>query len=177
MALAVCARNLALAEQKAADLVAPCSACYTVLNKTDRLSPLRKASLEESRPGAALVSALTGEGLENLRGLLRSRLEFGAKAVRLRFPERDTQRIAGVYRAGRVLRHEVKDGEVHLEVEMPGRLLERYRGFMAGGFASHSSSFPWHSSPAQLPGPACLCPLGRTTSTPWPPRGSSDHQR
>jgi heterodisulfide reductase subunit B len=36
MALAVSARNLALAERDGADLVAPCSACYLVLQKTHR---------------------------------------------------------------------------------------------------------------------------------------------
>ncbi len=36
LALAVCARNLALAERAGGDLVAPCSACYLVLQKTNR---------------------------------------------------------------------------------------------------------------------------------------------
>ena len=36
VALAISARNLALAEESGRDLVAPCSACFTVLNKTRR---------------------------------------------------------------------------------------------------------------------------------------------
>ena len=55
MALAVCARNLALAEQKGGDLVAPCSACYTVLNKTDRF--LREQPELRARVGEALAEA------------------------------------------------------------------------------------------------------------------------
>ncbi len=55
MALAVCARNLALAEQRGGDLVAPCSACYTVLAKTDRF--LREQPELRARVGEALAEA------------------------------------------------------------------------------------------------------------------------
>jgi heterodisulfide reductase subunit B len=55
MALAVCARNLALAEEKGGTLVAPCSACYTVLSKTDRF--LREQPELRSRVGEALAEA------------------------------------------------------------------------------------------------------------------------
>jgi heterodisulfide reductase subunit B len=55
MALAVCARNLALAERQGGDLVAPCSACYTVLNKTDRF--LREQPELRRRVGEALAAA------------------------------------------------------------------------------------------------------------------------
>jgi heterodisulfide reductase subunit B2 len=54
-ALAVCARNLALAEQQGVDLVAPCSACYTVLNKTDRF--LREQPELKRKVGEALAEA------------------------------------------------------------------------------------------------------------------------
>jgi heterodisulfide reductase subunit B len=66
LALAVCARNLALAERRGGDLVAPCSACYTVLNKTDRF--LREQPELRRRVGEALAEA----GLE-YRGTLRIR--------------------------------------------------------------------------------------------------------
>jgi heterodisulfide reductase subunit B2 len=55
MALAVCARNLALAERRGGDLVAPCSACYTVLKKTDRF--LREQPELRRRVGEALAAA------------------------------------------------------------------------------------------------------------------------
>jgi heterodisulfide reductase subunit B len=55
MALAVCARNLALAERRGGTLVAPCSACYTVLSKTDRF--LREQPELRSRVGDALAEA------------------------------------------------------------------------------------------------------------------------
>ncbi len=66
MALAVCARNLALAEQRGGDLVAPCSACYTVLSKTDRF--LREQPELNRKVGEALAEA----GL-SYRGTVRIR--------------------------------------------------------------------------------------------------------
>jgi heterodisulfide reductase subunit B len=55
MALAVCARNLALAERRGGTLVAPCSACYTVLSKTDRF--LREQPELRARVAEALAEA------------------------------------------------------------------------------------------------------------------------
>ena len=102
-----------------------------VLNKIDALTPARRDALIEGRPGAALVSALTGEGMAGLREHLSSHLALDPKPVRLRVAERDSRTIASIYRAGRVLRHEVENGEALLEVEIPERLVHRYRGFLA----------------------------------------------
>jgi GTP-binding protein HflX len=101
----------------------------TVLNKIDRLSPEWRARLSELLPQAVAVSATTGEGLEALRQRLVERLDLAPCAVRLRFSSADRAAVAGVYAAGRVTAHElVGDDSVELEVELPGRLLERYRG-------------------------------------------------
>jgi len=57
LALAVCARNLALAEAAGGDLVAPCSACYLVLQKTKRYlaeQPELKARVDEALAEAQL---------------------------------------------------------------------------------------------------------------------------
>jgi hypothetical protein len=45
----------------------------------------------------------------------------------LRFDAADQRNIASVYAAGRVLAHEVAGNEVHLQAEIPERLVERYR--------------------------------------------------
>jgi hypothetical protein len=47
--------------------------------------------------------------------------------VTLRFAASDERGIAQVYAAGRVLSHEVEDGQVRLQAELPERALERYR--------------------------------------------------
>ncbi len=99
----------------------------TVLNKVDGVAEARRATLLGARPDAVLVSARTGEGLDRLGAALESRLDMAPRSVRLRFSQSDARGIAGVYGAGRVVSHEVRGDEVHLDVEMPGRLLERYR--------------------------------------------------
>jgi GTP-binding protein HflX len=98
-----------------------------VLNKSDRIPPSRAAALLEARPGAILVSARSGEGLDALKAALAARLDLVARRVRLRFRAGESRAIAGVYAAGRVLTHEVVGEEVRIQAEIPERLLERYR--------------------------------------------------
>ncbi len=94
-----------------------------VLNKSDRVSATRPPG----RPGSVLVSARTGEGVDELLAAVASRLELEPRRVRLRFRSGDRNAIAAVYAAGRVLEHEEEGGEVTLQAELPERLLARYR--------------------------------------------------
>jgi len=98
-----------------------------VLNKSDRAPEARLRALLSACPGAVAVSARTGEGLPALLEEMAVRLDLVPRTVRLRFPRSDTRGIAAVYAAGRVLSHEVVGEEVHLEAELTGRALERYR--------------------------------------------------
>jgi len=98
-----------------------------VFNKADRTPPARARSLLESRPGSLLVSARTGEGMDEVRGELQRRLELLTRTVELGFAAGDRRAIASVYSAGRVLAHEQEAGRVRLTAEIPERLLDRYR--------------------------------------------------
>jgi GTP-binding protein HflX len=98
-----------------------------VLNKRDRIAEERGATLQGSRPGSVLVSAVTGEGLPDLQAVLAARLELVPQRVRLRFAAADARGIGGVYAAGKVITHEVFGDEVQLTAELPSRLIERYR--------------------------------------------------
>jgi GTP-binding protein HflX len=101
--------------------------CLVVLNKADRCDPGHLARLEAARPGAVLVSAKTGAGLDTLREALARRLELLPRSVRLRFLSSEKRRIAGVYSVGRVLAHETEGDVVTLEAEIPERLLSHYK--------------------------------------------------
>ncbi|MCD6193671.1 MAG: CoB--CoM heterodisulfide reductase iron-sulfur subunit B family protein [Candidatus Aminicenantes bacterium] len=51
ISLVISARNLALAEQIGQDLIAPCSSCYTILYKTNKIlqsNPILKAKVDQS---------------------------------------------------------------------------------------------------------------------------------
>jgi hypothetical protein len=56
-----------------------------------------------------------------------ARLDLQPRSVRLRFKAGDRRGIAGVYTAGRVVSHEVENGHVTLDAELPQRLVDRYR--------------------------------------------------
>jgi 50S ribosomal subunit-associated GTPase HflX len=77
-----------------------------------------------------LVSATQRTGLPELGQALVKRLELSPRHVRLRFPASDARAIAGVYSAGRVVSHEVHGSDVHIDAEIPERLLERYRAHL-----------------------------------------------
>jgi GTP-binding protein HflX len=98
-----------------------------VLNKADRIAPSRARALQEARPESVVVSAQTGAGLDGLRDAIAGRLELQPRSVRLRFKAGDRRGIAGIYTAGRVVAHEVEDGHVTLEAELPQRMVDRYR--------------------------------------------------
>jgi GTPase len=101
-----------------------------LLNKADRAPAERLRALAEARAGSAVVSALTGAGLEGLLAAVSSRLDLEPRRVRLSFAAGDRRGVAGVYAAGRVLGHEVRNGRVVLDAEIAGRTVERYRGHL-----------------------------------------------
>jgi len=98
-----------------------------VLNKSDRAPVARASALTPGRPGAVLVSARDGEGIEGLLEVVAARLDLEPRRVRLRFRAADRGAIAAIYAAGRVLEHEVEGEEVKLQAELPERLIARYR--------------------------------------------------
>jgi GTP-binding protein HflX len=104
----------------------------TVLNKADKVAAERTAALQEARPGSVVVSARTGQGIDELKAALAARLQLAPRSVRLRFAARDARAIARVYTAGRVVSHEVHGDEVRIQAELPQRLIERYREHLIG---------------------------------------------
>jgi len=90
-----------------------------VLNKIDRLAPEEAASLNGNH-NSSRVSALTGEGLEALLGLVDQAMPVDP-VVRLRFrlPLANGRAIALVHALGRVLRSEVEDTALAMEAEIP----------------------------------------------------------
>ncbi|HEY8549390.1 MAG TPA: GTPase HflX [Vicinamibacterales bacterium] len=100
----------------------------TVYNKVDRLRPEERARLEATKQGAIFISAATGEGLDGLQRELARRLSLETQRVRLEFDERnetDRERIARLYRHARVRSHQLNDGRVSIEADVPRRLLPR----------------------------------------------------
>ena len=100
------------------------------LNKVDRLDEGATLSALVDRFEGVALSARTGEGVDALLDRIDVALRPGVERVRLRIPYRDGTALAHCYERGRVLaRSDDADG-IHLEVELPPRLLafvEHYR--------------------------------------------------
>jgi GTP-binding protein HflX len=97
-----------------------------VYNKSDQLSADEKRRLHDMDPSAATISALTGEGIDELIDLVTSRLSLDVRRVTLSFnpeDEADRERIGRLYRHGRVHEHEVRDGRITIVADLPRRLL------------------------------------------------------
>jgi GTP-binding protein HflX len=94
-----------------------------VLNKIDRVpdrlsvQPLAQGREEE----VVLLSARTGEGLDELEGIVRSRLDVRSPVVEVRVPAGDGKSIAALMAAGTLLEQRV-DGSEELVLRL--RLLD-----------------------------------------------------
>jgi GTP-binding protein HflX len=104
-----------------------------VLNKVDQLTPeVREAlsnSAERSGSGApVLVSALTGEGIEEL--LRRMDAEMPTDPVvtlSIRLPLAEGRTLAMIHALGRVLHSEIDDSHMRLDAEVPESIVKRLR--------------------------------------------------
>ena len=108
-----------------------------VFNKCDCLDASERERLQAVYPRALCVSALTGEGRDELIAAMESRLALDTARVTFEFEaasEADRQRISQLYRVGRILRHVAADGHISIEAELPRRVLDKF----ASAAAQHS---------------------------------------
>jgi GTP-binding protein HflX len=101
-----------------------------VFNKCDALDVEMQRRLAERHPMALRISALKRTGLNELRETIASRLTLDISRVRLAFdPDKvsDREQMARVYRLGRVVSHDTRDGRVLLVADIPRRLQSSFR--------------------------------------------------
>jgi GTP-binding protein HflX len=99
-----------------------------VYNKCDALTADERRRLQDLDPSVLCISALERQGIDELIETIASRLALDVRRVTLTFDpddEGDRERIARVYRHGRVLEHETRDGRVSIVADIPRRLLSR----------------------------------------------------
>jgi GTP-binding protein HflX len=97
-----------------------------VYNKIDQLTPDERRRLQEQDQSAVFISALERQGVDELVETIASRLELDVRRVTAVFDpqnERDRDRIGRLYRHGRVVVHETRDGQVSIVADVPRRLL------------------------------------------------------
>jgi GTP-binding protein HflX len=123
--------RLVLEELGAAD-----KPCVLVLNKTDRLTEEERAELLRPTSGGtpatcAAVSALTGDGIEELLALLDRCLPGDPiQTVRFRFPYSEGAALSLLYEHARILSRDDSDSMVEVEAEAPQSLVIRLDRFL-----------------------------------------------
>ncbi len=96
-----------------------------VYNKCDLLEPGELQRLRQSDPSALFISAARGDGRDELLETIASRVALDVRTVTVEFDAQGgdvEERVARLYRHGRVMRHVTMDGRVTIEAEVPRRL-------------------------------------------------------
>lgn len=104
-----------------------------VLNKLDRLTPEEQKAItngtERSAGGTpVLVSALTGEGIEELLRRMDAELPTDpVVTLSIRLPLAEGRTLAMIHALGRVLHSEIDDSHMRLDAEVPASIAKRLR--------------------------------------------------
>jgi GTP-binding protein HflX len=99
-----------------------------VFNKVDRLTGDERRRLAAVDPSAVLISAETGEGVDDLLETIAARLALDQQRVLLEFDlslDHHRERLAWLYRHGRVHNQVTRGDRASIEAELPRRLLHR----------------------------------------------------
>jgi GTP-binding protein HflX len=132
----VAAVESVLAEIGAADLP-----LQLVLNKIDGVDPLRRRRLANRFPEAVLISALTGEGLDDLRARVAERFAARLRSVRLLVPYEDGKALAELYELGAPIEERLDTAEGVLVVaQLPQREVARFAPFLVSEQAARVRS-------------------------------------
>jgi GTP-binding protein HflX len=97
-----------------------------VYNKCDQIGPEEQRRIRDTDPAVLCISALRGEGLDELIDTVVSHLALDVTRVKLSFnldKPADREQIARLYRHARVLEHETRDGRVAIVADVPRRLV------------------------------------------------------
>lgn len=102
-----------------------------VFNKIDRLEAQEREALDASSAGRLCVSAMTGEGFENLLAQIDKNMPVDPIVrMSLRVPLSDGQTLALIHSLGRVCRSNIEDSAMHLDAEVPESLARRLKQYL-----------------------------------------------
>ena len=102
-----------------------------VLNKIDEVDPLRRRRLANRFPGSLEISALTGEGLDELRARVAERFGERLRPVRLLVPYDQGRILAELYELGAPIEERLDTSEgVIVVARLPHREVSRFAPYL-----------------------------------------------
>jgi GTPase len=111
-----------------------------VLNKIDAVDPLGRRRLANRFPGALQISALTGEGLSELRARLAERFGERFELVRLLVPYGEGSKLAELYSLGTPIdEREDTDEGVFIRARLPRRELSRFAPYLVADIGTEAT--------------------------------------
>ena len=99
-----------------------------VYNKVDTITSDERRRIAERESSAALISARTGEGVDELVQMIASRVALDTRRITIAFDTAnsfDRDQIARLYRVARVVSHVATNGRVVIEADVPRRYIAR----------------------------------------------------
>jgi GTP-binding protein HflX len=112
-----------------------------VLNKIDRVDPLHRRRLANRFPTAPQVSALTGEGIEELKAEIARRFEDRWERVRMLVPYEEGGKLSELYALGTPIEErEDTPAGVRLIARLPRRELTRFAPYLIADSSSSRSA-------------------------------------
>jgi GTP-binding protein HflX len=99
-----------------------------VYNKIDTITADECRRIVDRDPAAALISASTGEGVDELVRMVAARLSLDTRRITIAFDSDnafDREQIARLYRVARVVSHAAINGRVVIEADVPRRYIAR----------------------------------------------------
>jgi len=104
-----------------------------VLNKADALAGDAREDVRLRHPDGVLVSALTGEGVEELGERIEAEFARSLRDVELLLPYRDGDRLAELHEmAGDLVREDTPEG-VRVKVRLPATVAARFERYAVNG--------------------------------------------
>jgi GTPase len=112
-----------------------------VLNKVDRLDTVSRRRVSNRFPEALLISAATGEGLEELRTLIAARFADRFDEVRLLVPYDEGRVLSDLYALGAPIDERTDTDEgVLIRARLPHRDVRRFARYLVAGIEAESAS-------------------------------------
>jgi GTP-binding protein HflX len=105
-----------------------------VVNKIDRLSGLGRRRVANRFPGSILISAVTGEGLDDLKARIADRFADRFEEVRLLVPYDEGRVLSDLYALGAPIdERKDTDAGVVVRARLPHREVRRFAPYLVAG--------------------------------------------